>query len=213
MAMAASTAKLNAALNVTLAATLSDLAGPARSRLLHALRARPDAGLHVRELAKVAGLSLSSVQRELERFSTLGVVERRHAGNRVLVRLKRGDPFARLLVAADVALDLRGSRFEGMPVDRDQEKRLVDLCAHMPPDAALWREYGDAAFLAGLAVLLAGHSGFDRHAYLALAETLYPGKSTLASHEAWRQKHRPQFARLFAMIDRERRTHAPTHDQ
>lgn len=186
--------------------------GPAQERLLHALRVGPDAGLHVRELARGAGVSLSSVQREIVRLTALGVLDRQAHGNRVMLRLKRGDPFARLLLAAMVASALRGWRFERMPADRDGEKRLVDLCAHMLPDAMLWRAFGDAEFLAGVAVMLAGHSGFERMAYLALAESLCAGSSDANHYERWYQKHRPDFARLLSMIDRERRTHARTDD-
>lgn len=193
--------------------TLRDLTGPARGRLLHALRAGPDEGVHLRELARGAGLSLSSVQRELERLTSLGVLDRRNVGNRVLLKLKRRDVFAKLLLAASVALELRGHTFAGMPTDRDAEKLLVDLCAHMPPDATLWCEYGDREFLSGVAVMLSGHTGYDRAAYLVLAESLQSGACTLEQYEAWYQKYRPDFARLLAMVDRERRTHARTDDQ
>ena len=188
-------------------ATLHDLVGPARGRLLHALRAGPDEGVHVRELARGAGLSLSSVQRELGRLTALGVLHRRSEGNRVLLKLKRHDAFVKLLLAASVALELRGHRFNGMPAERDAEKLLVDLCAHMPPDATLWRDFGDAEFLAGLAVMMAGHTGFERGAYLALAESLQSGVSAAEQYEHWYQKYQPDFARLLSMIDRERRTH------
>jgi DNA-binding transcriptional ArsR family regulator len=187
--------------------TLHDLVGPARGRLLHALRAGPDEGVHLRELARGAGLSLSSVQRELERLTLLGVLDRRSVGNRVLLKLKRRDAFAKLLLAASVALELRGHIFEGMPKDRDAEKLLVDLCAHMPPDATLWCEYGAREFLAGVAVMLSGHTGYDRDVYLALAESLQAGSSVPWQYEHWYQKYHPDFARLLAMIDRERRTH------
>ena len=193
---------------LALPANLHDLTGPARGRLLHALRAAPDEGVHVRELARGAGLSLSSVQRELARLMALGVLRRRCVGNRVLLALKRRDGFARLLLAAAVALELRGHRVERMPADRDSEKRLVDLCAHMPPDATLWRDLGDADFLAGVAVMLAGHTGYERGAYLALADALQPGASGVEPYARWYEQYRPDFARLLAMIDRERRTHA-----
>lgn len=195
------------------ATPLHDLTGPARGRLLHALRAGPDVGTHVRELARGTGLSLSSVQRELERLTTLGVVQRRNAGNRVLLRLKRGGAFAKLLLAATVALELRGNQFNGMPSNRDAEKALVDLCAHMPPDVTLWRDLGSAEFLAGIAVMLAGHLGYERRAYLALAESLHDGAGKVESYSVWHKKYKPDFARLLTMIDRERRTHARTEDQ
>lgn len=197
----------------TPAATLLDLVGPARGRLLHALRAGPHEGVHLRELARGAGLSLSSLQRELARLTAMGVLHRRGVGNRVLLRLNRRDAFTKLLLAAAVALELRGHAFAGIPRDRDGELRLASLCAHLPPDASLWREYGDAAFLAGLAVLLAGHTGYDRATYLALAESLQPGASSVEQYEDWYKKYRPDFARLLAMVDHERRTHARTDDQ
>ena len=59
-------------------------------------------------------------------------------------------------MAAATALDLRGIRFQGMPSDRATEKSFVDLCAHIPPDAGLWKQVGDPGFLAGTAVMLAG---------------------------------------------------------
>ena len=195
-----------------LSATLHDLVGPARGRLLDALRTGPDAGLHVRELARGAGLSLSSVQREVERLTLLGVLDRRNEGNRVLLKLKRRDAFSKLLIAATVALALRGQYFTAMPLDRETETLLVELCAHIPPDASLWRDFGATEFLAGVAVMLAGHAGFDRIAYLALGESLQSGASTPEQYTTWYQKYRPDFARLLAMIDRERRTHARTHD-
>ena len=194
-------------------AKLQDLIGPARGRLLHALREGPDVGLHVRELARGAGLSLSSVQREVERLTSLGVLDRKTEGNRVLLKLRRRNAFAKLLLAATVALELRGQHFQTIPADRNTEKMLVDLCAHMPADATLWQEYGEAEFLAGVGVMLAGHTGYERAAYLALAESLQPGASATGQYERWYQKHQPDFARLLTMIDRERRTHARAQNQ
>lgn len=188
------------------------LVGPARGRLLQALRSGPDSGVHLRELSRGAGLSLSSLQRELDRLSSLGVLSRTSKANRVLHGLKRRDPFVKLLMAAATALELRGVRFKRMPSDRESEQAFVGLCAHFPPDAGLWRQFGDPEFLAGAAVMLAGHSGFDRAAYLALAESLCPGSSTLEQYENWHRTHRPDFPRLFSMTDRERRTHARADD-
>lgn len=192
---------------------LHGLFGPARGRLLEALRSGPDSGAHLRELSRGAGLSLSSLQRELDRLHSLGFLNRAARANRVLHSLKRKEPFVRLLLAAAAALELRGVHLKRMPTDRDTEKAFVDLCAHLPPDAGLWKEFGDPRFLAGVAVMLAGHSGYDRAAYLALAESFAPGSSTPERYQAWHRAHRPGFARLFSMIDRERRTHAQAGDQ
>ena len=187
---------------------LHELTGGACGRLLDALRHGPDSGVHVRELARGAGLSLSSLRRELDRLTALGVLNRTLKANRVLHGLKRRDPFVKLLMAATTALDLRGVRFQGMPPDRATEKAFVDLCAHFPPDADLWRQFGAPEFLAGAAVMLAGHSGYDRAAWLALADTLCPGSSAPDQYEKWYRAHKPDFPRLFSLIDRERRTHA-----
>jgi DNA-binding transcriptional ArsR family regulator len=190
-----------------------ELVGPARGRLIEALRAGSTSGVHLRELSRGAGLSLSSLQRELDRLLSSGLLTRRKQANRVVFDLKRGEPLVKLLLAAAAALDLRGVPLEGMPADRQAEKAFVGLCAHFPPDVGLWKDLGDAEFLAGVAVMLAGHSGFDRAAYLALAESLSPGSSTRERHEAWHRAHRPDLPRLFSMVDRERRTHARAEDQ
>jgi hypothetical protein len=115
-------------------------------------------------------------------------------------------------MAAATALELRGTEFTEMPSDRDTERSFVEFCAHFPPDAELWSQFGDRKFLAGVAVLLAGHSGFDRAAYLTLAEALYPGSSSLEQYEKWHRTYKPSFPRLFSMIDRERRAHARAGD-
>ena len=192
---------------------LHELIGPARGRLIEALRSGPESGVHLRELSRGAGLSLSSLQRELDRLFSSGLLRRTTHANRVVFGLKREEPFVKLLLAVTAALELRGVRLKGMPSDRDAEKAFIDLCAHMPPDVELWKGLGDTEFLAGVAVTLAGHSGFDRTAYLALAESLSPGSSAPDRHEAWHSEHRPNLPRLFSMIDRERRTHARAEDQ
>lgn len=189
------------------------LVGPARGRLLDALRSGPDSGVHLRDLARGAGLSLSSLQKELERLSSLGVLSRTSKANRVFHGLRRGDPFVKLLLAAATALNLRAARFEAMPSDRATEEAFVEFCAHFPPDADLWRQFGDPEFLAGVAVMLAGHYGFDRATYVSLAESLSLGSSSVERYEKWYRVHKPSFPRFFSMIDRERRTHARVSDQ
>lgn len=191
-----------------LAGAFQALAGPARGRLIQVLKAAPQAGMHMRELSRVAALSLSSLQRELERLSSLGLLNRTERGKQVFYSLRREDPFVRLLLAGEVVLSLKGVRFERMPADRELERKLADLCAYVPPDAGLWRSFGEPDFLAGVAVALAGHTGFDRAAYLALAESLSPGATRLERHEAWHAKYRPNLPRMFSMIERERRIYA-----
>ena len=185
-----------------------ELVGPARARLFEALRSAPDGGAHVRELARGAGLSLSSLQRELARLTAMGMVKSSRRGNRVLHGLRRTEPLVRLLFAAVTALELKDRRLSAMPADRAAEGALARLCAHLPPDPALWRQFGEHEFLAGLAVMLAGHRGFDRASYLALAESLAPGSGTLERFQAWHRANRPNLPRFFSMVDRERRSHA-----
>jgi DNA-binding transcriptional ArsR family regulator len=187
---------------------LDELFGPACARLLDALVSAPAAGAHVRELGRAAGLSLSSLQRELSRLTTLGIVQPSRRGNRLLYALRRAEPLVALLTGVVTMLKCRGRRFDAMPVDRGAEDAFVRSCAHLPPDPALWRSLGDAEFLAGVAVLLAGHGGFDRASYLGLAESLAPGAGRFERHEAWHARHRPRLARFLSKVDRERQRHA-----
>jgi hypothetical protein len=62
-------------------------------------------------------------------------------------------------------------------MDRDYEERLLMLCASADLDPAAWRALGPAFFMAGVAVMLASASGFDRRRLLAVAEALHPGSS------------------------------------
>ena len=65
---------------------LGELVGPARGRLIEALRAGPGSGVHLRELSRGSGLSLSSLQRELEHLLSSGLLRRRTQANRVVFR-------------------------------------------------------------------------------------------------------------------------------
>src|SRR6266446_1466154 len=108
---------------------LRELIGPARGRLFEALRSGPESGVHLRELSRGAGLSLSSLQRELDRLLSSGLLRRKTQANRVVFDLKREEPLVKLLLAAAAALELRGIRLIGMPSDRDAERAFIDLCA------------------------------------------------------------------------------------
>jgi DNA-binding phage protein len=70
-------------------------------------------------------------------------------------------------------------------LDRAYEARLLDLCAQALPEADQWREAGPAFFMAGLAVMLASVSQFDRRACLDLAERLHPGSSQTEVFALW----------------------------
>lgn len=62
-------------------------------------------------------------------------------------------------------------------VNREYEERLLDLVASGSFDPRAWRAAGPAFFMAGLAVMAASTSGFDRRHLLAVAEALHPGSS------------------------------------
>lgn len=61
---------------------------------------------------------------------------------------------------------------------REEEERLLALCASGNIDPQVWRSHGPVFFVAGLAAMLGSVDGFDRASYLQLAEKLYPGMST-----------------------------------
>ena len=71
---------------------------------------------------------------------------------------------------------------------RDYEDRLLDLAATGELDPKVWRSLGAEFFMAGLAVMLASARGFDREAYLALAEALYPGATAPEVFARWLEK-------------------------
>lgn len=190
------------------ALSLGDLAGPARAALLATLRAAPPAGMSVREISRAAGLGLSSTTRELERLDRIGAIDARADRNRLRYRLRRSTPLVRALLHAMAALEVSGKKVDGSLSDRSKEEALVAMCAYFPPEPELWRTSGDPEFLSGVAVMLAGHSGFDRRTYLALGDSLVTGASTVEGHELWYRRYKPNMPRLLAAIDRARHTHA-----
>lgn len=91
--------------------------------------------------------------------------------------------------------------------DRHYESSLLDLCASGSTDTAIWRAYGPAFFMAGLATLLAGAHGFDRQRYLRLAEALHLGVTTPEVFGLWLEKSPVRPARFLPML-RARISHA-----
>lgn len=67
---------------------------------------------------------------------------------------------------------------------RLREEAMLDLCA-APPDLKAWRRAGPPRLMAGMAMLLASATGFDRARYLQLAEQLDPGLATLHGFARW----------------------------
>jgi AraC-like DNA-binding protein len=70
-------------------------------------------------------------------------------------------------------------------VDRALERTLLDLATGQSTRVEDWRPAGPPFFLAGVAVTLASATGFDRPAYLALAEALHPGATEPRVFSRW----------------------------
>jgi hypothetical protein len=86
-------------------------------------------------------------------------------------------------------------------VDRDYEERLLQLCAAKKLEPQLWLNLGPRFFMAGLAVMLASVTGFERRDYLALAEQLHPGASDPAVFALWLKRSPVRPARFLPMLD------------
>jgi DNA-binding phage protein len=85
-------------------------------------------------------------------------------------------------------------------VDRRLETRVVDLVHSRSTSESEWRALGPAFFMGGLAVTLASVPGFDRRAYLDLAEALHPGASEPRVFERWLADTPMPPARLLPML-------------
>jgi DNA-binding phage protein len=92
---------------------------------------------------------------------------------------------AELAVADPAAAPGANNRHFPPRMDRDYERRLLNLCASRTLDPDRWEQAGPKFFMAGLAVMLAGTADFDRRSLLALAETLHPGASEPAVFSRW----------------------------
>ncbi|MDE2305723.1 MAG: hypothetical protein KGL34_09195 [Gammaproteobacteria bacterium] len=77
---------------------------------------------------------------------------------------------------------------------------MLNLCRERPLDVARWRESGPAHFLAGLAVLVASAPQVDRGAWLALAEALEPGSTTVESFQQWLRDSPVRASRFLPML-------------
>jgi DNA-binding phage protein len=86
-------------------------------------------------------------------------------------------------------------------LNRDYEEKLLQLCASRTLDAGRWAERGPRFFMAGLAVMLAGHRGFDRRALLDLAEQLHPGATEPEVFARWLKQSPLRPSRFLPMLD------------
>ena len=92
-------------------------------------------------------------------------------------------------------------------VDRDYEEKLVDLCVSGDLSLDRWAQMGPLFFMAGLAVMLASVTGFDRRALLALSEALHPGASEPEVFARWLERSPVRPSRFLPLVD-QRRKHA-----
>ena len=66
-----------------------ELLGASRTAILSTLLLRPEVALHVRELARVTGISPGTLHRELRALAELGLLERRETGRQVFYSANR----------------------------------------------------------------------------------------------------------------------------
>jgi len=72
---------------------LAELFGSeARVRVLTLFLTHPDSDFYGREVGRLTGLLPRAVQRELDRLSGIGILEREKRGNRVYLRVNRANP-------------------------------------------------------------------------------------------------------------------------
>lgn len=111
------------------------------------------------------------------------------------------DAVAMRLTAVDIG-DSHASSDSHFPstVDRDYEERLVELCTSRNTDPSRWAKCGPPFFMAGLAVMVASMSGFDRRALLACAENLHPGAGEPAVFQRWLDSSPVRPSRFLPMI-------------
>lgn len=104
---------------------------------------------------------------------------------------QRGDcdlnTVARLAAAVGLEVSLRSALAREMPkaFGREEEDRLLELCASGSTDVGRWLRAGPPYFMAGLAVLVAGQADVDRKAMLMLAEALHPGMTSPEEYSRW----------------------------
>ncbi|MEW5881007.1 MAG: MarR family transcriptional regulator [Pseudomonadota bacterium] len=70
----------------------TQLLGASRAAILAALYLRPEESMHVRELARVTGVSPGTLHRELRALADLGLLTRREVGRQVFYAANRSSP-------------------------------------------------------------------------------------------------------------------------
>ena len=124
-----------------------------------------------------------------------------------LSRLRqRGDCDLATLTALAKAVNLRVMLMPQLKMDlpkrfdRDDEERLLALCVSPLFNLCQWHAAGPPFFSAGVAVMLAGVRGFDRQAWLQLAEALYPGIGAIDTFRVWVKKSPLRPSRFLPML-------------
>lgn len=84
---------------------------------------------------------------------------------------------------------------------RQEEDRLLGLCASEDFRPSRWRRAGNAELLAGVAALLGSVGLFDPARLFALAERLKPGMSTVRGFGAWLESAPLDPARFLPMLE------------
>lgn len=87
---------------------------------------------------------------------------------------------------------------------REDEDRLLELCASGNTDASVWSAYGSGFMMGGLAVLLAGARGFEREKYLRLADALHVGVTTPEVFGLWLERSPVRASRFLPMLRKRR---------
>ena len=85
-------------------------------------------------------------------------------------------------------------------LDRDYEEQLVDLCASGNVEPERWRRCGPPFFMAGLAVMVASVTEFDRRSLLDLAEALHAGSSQVGVFALWLARSPVRPSRFLPML-------------
>ncbi len=91
-------------------------------------------------------------------------------------------------------------------IDRQYERSLLQLCASRSLSVQQWTAAGPHFFTAGLAVMLASTTEFDRREFLLLAEKLSPGISQPEIFQQWLRGSPLRPSRFLPMLK-----HALTH--
>ena len=87
-------------------------------------------------------------------------------------------------------------------VNRDYEETLLRLCVSRSLSVERWIALGPHFFMAGLAVMLASVTGFDRRELLILAESLSPGMSEPQIFEQWLKQSPLRPSRFLPMLNK-----------